>query len=1103
MKKHVLNAALAFLMVFAFSWLSAQTTNVIQGTVKDAKGEAIIGAAVTINGTTIGTVTDADGKFSLAVPAGSTTLTIKYIGFTPKEVSIADGKFDIVIEESNKELEEVVVTALGVKRDRKALGYATQQISGTDVNEAKDANLVNDLEGKIAGVQVTGNGNIGGSSRITIRGIKSLTGNNQPLFVIDGIVIDNSNFTATNLAVGDGIGIDYGNAASDINADDIESINVLKGGPAAALYGSRGANGVIVITTKRGKKHEKGKYKSPIGVTVGESFMVNQVSVMPDYQNQYGAGYGPTYNADEADPTQTRLRIQDDGSWGPAIDGRLVRQYPSYDKSDPLYGQNTPYITHPNNIKDFYQLGYISNANVSMDGANDNGSFRLSYSNLDQKGTVPNSSIKRNSVGFAGDYNFTDHLFAEITANYVQDENVGRPRVGYSSTFSNFTQWWERQLDMNDLKNYMNPDGSQRAWNLLATSQNPDGSFNYSPYFWNNPYWQVYQNYENDHRDRFFGSAAVGYKITKWLTAKFKMTTDRYNEYREERVAIGSCIAGGPGVGIPQYSVEQISVSENNYEGTLVSNNSFKHDFDLSAMIGLNRRDNNSVDNYTSTQSGLNLPDWYNLANSVGKLEVSDYISQKRVNSVFGSASLGWKHLLYLDITMRNDWSSSLATPAGTGSTYSNNVSYFYPSVSGSFVFSELIKKNKVLSFGKIRGGWAEVGNDYHPYSTSTQQQASQSFGSIPMYYVPATFNNPTLLPENIFTWEIGTDLSFFVDRIKIDAAYYNSLTKNNIFTIEQSGATGITNRLANAGELANQGVELMTTFVLVKQKGFTWSVGFNFGKNYNTVKELYKDASGVAVNSLQLGSDGFGRATIEAIPGLPYGQIVGYDFVYDSKGNKIVGPDGNYLSTAATKPLGSILPAFTGGVSTTLEYKGLSLYTLFDFQKGGNIFSETNMWGEYDGTLAITAANGVRVNGLVAPGMAELVDGSGAPILDSKGNIQSTGHANTVNISAINYYQNGSGNGFYGPTKQNVYDASFVKLREIKLMYALPSKLFANSPIRGISIGFIGRNLAILKKNVPNIDPEVANSTGNVQGIDGGVKPTERSMGFNFSVKF
>jgi hypothetical protein len=359
------------------------------------------------------------------------------------------------------------------------------------------------------------------------------------------------------------------------------------------------------------------------------------------------------------------------------------------------------------------------------------------------------------------------------------------------------------------------------------------------------------------------------------------------------------------------------------------------------------------------------------------------------------------------------------------------------------------------------------------------------------------------LKPENIYTWEVGTNLSFFIDRIVIDAAYYNSLTKNNIFAIEQSGATGINFRLANAGDLANQGVELATNFVLVKNKGVTWSIGFNFGKNYNVVKDLYKDPSGFTVNSLTLGSDGFGRATIEALPGMAYGQIVGYDYVYDSHGNKIVGPDGNYLSSSVVKPLGSILPDFTGGVSTTIEYKGLSLYTLFDFQKGGNRFSETNMWGEYDGTLAITAANGIRVNGLVVPGVQEALDGSGNPILDAKGNPTSNGKANNVNISAINYYQNGSGNGFYGPTKANVYDASFVKLREIKLMYTIPAKYLGNSPVRSIAIGFVGRNLAILKKNVPNIDPEVANSSGNVQGIDGGVKPTERSMGVNFSIKF
>ena len=1098
--KHKLLSVFTFLLA-ATMYSYGQRT--ISGTVTSSKDkQPLIGAVILVEKTAIGTSTDIDGKYSLIVPDSAKNLIFSYTGMKTRTVLITGTTMDLALDENEKVLEDVVVTALGVKRDRKALGYATQQISGSDVNQAKDANLINNLEGQIAGVQITGNGNIGGSSRIVIRGIKSLTGENQPLFVIDGVVIDNSNITSGNggaqqLEQGN-LGYDYGNAASDINSDDIESINVLKGGAASALYGSRGANGVIVITTKKGSKHEKGKYKSPIGVTVSENLMFNKVSVLPDYQNQYGAGYGANFQPDPNNPGQWQLRMQDDGSWGPAIDGRLVRQYPSYNSFDGANGNATPYLAHPNNVKDFFQTGYISNTNVALDGGNDNGAFRLSFSNMDQRGTVPNSSLKRNTLSFTGSYNFTDKLFASIGSNYVHDENVGRPAVGYNSIFSNFTQWFERQLDMNDLKNYINPDGSQRTWNLLS-----NGAGGYNPYFWNNPYWQAYQNYQNDHRDRIFGNVEVGYKVLKWLTAKFRATTDFYNEVREERVAVGGPTAGGPGVGIPAYSIDKISVNENNYEGTLLAQNTFKHDFDLTALFGINRRENNILNYFTSTQGGLNVPGWYYLANSTSpNLVEIDVISHSRNNSVFGSASLGWKHMLYLDITMRNDWSSKLYSAQYPSNSYD---SYFYPSVSGGWVFSELIKKSKVLSFGKIRASWAQIGNEpLGAYVTSTQQQASTSFGTTPMYYVPSTFNNPQLRAEQIATWEVGADLSFFNDRIKIDAAYYNSLTTNNIFAVEQSGSTGINFRYTNAGDLQNQGIELSTTFVPVKTKsGFSWSIGFNWAKNYNIVKDLYKDASGNTVNSLTLGVDGFGVMALEAIPGKAYGQIVTTDYVYDNKGNKIVDLNGNYVKTATTQPVGSILPDFVGGVSTTLAYKGLSLYVLIDYSKGGKIFSMTNMWGSYDGTLAITAANSIRVNGLVVPGVVEAVDGSGNPILDSKGNPASSGVKNTTNISAINFYQNGSGNSFGGPGVTNVYDATFVKLREIRLMYALPAKLFEKSPIRGISIGFVARNLAILKKTIPNIDPESANTAGNVQGIEGGVKPTERSMGFNFSVRF
>lgn len=1095
--KHKLLSVFVFLFVATVFSYGQRT---ISGVVTSSKDkQPLIGATVIVEKTTIGTATDIDGKYSLTVPDDAKNLLVSYTGFVTKTVVITSTTMDVALDENEKVLEDVVVTALGVKRDRKALGYATQQLGGTEVNEAKDANVINNLEGKIAGVQITGNGNIGGSSRIVIRGVKSLTGENQPLFVIDGVVIDNSNITSgtgagANLESGN-LGYDYGNAASDINSDDIETINVLKGGAASALYGSRGANGVIVITTKKGSKHDKGKYKSPIGVTVSENVMFNKVAVLPSYQNSYGAGYGPNFQPDGV-TGQQQLRMQDDGSWGPAIDGRLVRQYPSYDPYDPLYGKNSPYVAHPDNVKNFFETGYLANTNVSMDGANDNGAFRLSFSNMEQKGTVPNSMLQRNTVSFTGSYNLTSKLWASVGANYVHDENTGRPAVGYNSIFSNFTQWFERQTDISDLKNYINPDGTQRTWNL-----NPNN--NYLPYFWNNPYWQSYQNYENDHRDRVFGNMEVGYKVFKWLTAKFRATTDFYNEIREERVAVGGSTAGGPGVGIPAYSIDKISRNENNYEGTLTAQQAFKHDFDFTALIGLNRRENNGLNYYTSTQGGLNVPGWYNLANSTSpNLVEIDAISHSRNNSVFGSASVGWKHMLYVDITMRNDWSSKLYSAQFPTNSYD---SYFYPSVSGSWVFSELLKKNKVLSFGKIRASWATIGNEpTGTYVTSTQQQASTSFGNVPMYYVPGTFNNPQLRAEQIATWEVGLDLSLFSDRIKIDAAYYNSLTTNNIFPIEQSGSTGINYRYTNAGDLQNQGVELATTFVPVKTKsGFSWSIGFNFGKNYNKVKDLYKDASGTTVKSLSLATDGFGVMQLEAIPGMAYGQIVTTDFVYDSKGNKIVDLTGNYVKTAAPKAVGSILPDYTGGVSTTLAYKGLSLYVLIDYSKGGKIFSMTNMWGSYDGTLAITAANSIRVNGLVVPGVVEKVDGAGNPILDANNNPTSSGVKNTQNISAIGFYQNGSGQSFSGPGTTNIYDATFVKLREIKLMYALPAKLFEKSPIRSIAIGLVGRNLAILKKTIPNIDPESASTSGNVQGIEGGVKPTEMSIGFNVNVKF
>lgn len=1068
MKRMLLLSAFWFFAVH----ISYAQDRTIEGNVTDATDNLpLIGANVVVKDTKIGTTTDENGHFVLGLPPNATTLVISFIGKKAQEVAIpASGNITVALVDDAKVVGDVVVTALGIKREQKSLGYATQTLDGSNVSIAKEANVINSLQGKIAGVQITGSSNLGGSSRILIRGAKSIDGQNQPLFVVDGVPIDNSNFATADQARG-ALGYDYGNAAQDINSDDIETMNILRGPAATALYGNRGANGVIVITTKKGTQRKDGKGKSPIGVTVSQNVAFNQVAVLPKYQNLYGGGTIDTFRNSVVFPGSKRAQYNYDGSWGPKMEGQMVLPwYAFYEYDTANYGKSVPWSPEPNNVKSFFRTGVLSNTNVSLDGANDKGGFRLSFSNLYQSGTSPNSNINRSTVGFNGSYNFGSHVTSGINVNYVRGIGKGRPQTGYENTASNFNQWFQRQLNMDQLRNYKNPDGTQRSWNR-GSETNPN------PLYWDNLFWTAYENYQTDQRDRVYGNVFVGYKFTDWLSAKGTVMTDFYEDARQERVAVGS-------VKVSKFRENVITHTENNYELMLNAHHIFKEKFDISGFIGINRRDEKRIDNLSETQGGLNVPNFYSLENSVDKVFVDNVIRKKVVNSFFASASFGYAGMLFIDVTARNDWSSTLPL---------KNASYFYPSASASFIYTELFKSNW-FNYGKIRGGWAKVGNDTDPYRLETRATPTSSFGSDAAYVMPTTINNPNLKPESVYSWEIGTEMRLFKSRLNWDLTYYNSVTKDNIIAIAQSPTTGYDYRVANAGTIANSGVEFTSSIVPVRTKsGFEWSIGFNIAKNWNKVKELYKDEAGNEVTSFQLQNAPF-AVTLEARVGEAYGQIIGTDYERDANGNKLVDPvSGAYVPTPDVRPLGSVLADFTGGISTTLSYKGFSLFALFDFQKGGNLFSLTNTWGKYSGIFEATAADGIRETGIVNEGL----NFTG---YDDNGVATTDGTQNTTNIAAVDHFFLDGG---YVIAAADVYDASFVKFRELRIQYNFPTKWFEKCFLRGVTVGVTGRNLAILKKNVPNIDPESGLSTKNVQGLEGGQLPTERSIGFNVAFKF
>jgi TonB-linked SusC/RagA family outer membrane protein len=1090
----------------------AQAQRTISGTVTGYDdGLGIPGVTVLVKGTTIGTVTDVDGKYTLSVPKDKNVLQVSFVGMKTIEVTLGtDDVVNVVLRTEVQELEGVVVTALGVTREKKALGYSVQDIKGDALQTDGNANVINQLSGRIAGVQVTSaSGNMGGSSRVLIRGINSISGNNQPLYVIDGTIIDNSDFNTVDAARGAG-GYDYGNMAQDINPDDVASISVLKGANAAALYGSRAANGVILITTKKGEK-QKGKQ---VGIEFNTGLNFEQVAYLPEYQNKYGGGNGgldATWEvATYADPEQGYYKVQDsEGNWysfdlgmdygidesfGPAYSTTVDKYLEGYDinlanteyAGKPIYyrpwnsfdswdtenyGKSIEWKAPAHDVKDFFQTGLGWTNNIAFTGGSDAAQVRLALGTFNSSGYMPSSTLDKYTVSLNATANLTKDFKAFASINYLTLKTKGRPETGYGDVnpVERFNQWGQRQLDMEIQKNnYINPDGTQRSWNRTSMEDA-------TPAYSNNPYWDREMNYQNDKRDRYYGNVGLSYQITSWLRAQVKVNLDNYTFRTQQRVAMYSASQS--------YYQEQVRTnSEMNAEFLFLVDKTFAKDWRLNANFGGNMMDRNYKLNSASTVGGLIIPELYTVSNSLTNV-ASDYKSWKRINSLYGSASLGWRSMIYLDVTLRNDWSSAL--PAGENS-------YMYPSVSLSWLISELpgVKNAKWLTLAKVRGSWAQVGNDTDPYRTSLTYGFMLDANGYPyhfppygLYTLPTTLNNTGLKPEMTKSWEVGAELKFFSNRLGLDVTYYSKNSENQIIPVAVSGASGYSFQVLNAGLITNKGIELFLSAVPVRLKNnkFEWTITANFAKNTNEVVELYP-----GIDNLQLGTAPF-LVTVNAKVGEPYGQIMGTDFVYDAAGNKVVGTNGRYLKTAV-KSLGSVLPDWNMGIGNQFKLFGFDLSVLFDFQQGGKFFSTTYMWGTYTGILAGSAEGDMRENGVVIDAMVGSVQPDGTVVTTGK---------NTTVIDAYTW----TTDHYNGPAAQNVFDASYIKLRELTLSYTIPAKL--TGPIKNLKVGLYGRNLATFNTALKGIDPETSTSSGNVQGIEGAGLPMLRNFGFNVGFNF
>jgi TonB-linked SusC/RagA family outer membrane protein len=1063
----------------------AQQTGTVQGTVVEANTmRPLPGAQVTVQGTALGTLTDAQGRFQLVnVPAGTRTIRAQLIGHRvgSQEVLVPAGaaiQVSFTLEQTAVELEGVVVTALGIERQARAVGVAQQQISSEQITRV-EPNVVNALSGRVSGVSITNAGPQGGSSRIVIRGASSITGNNQPLFIVDGVAIDNSGPRLRGAG-----GFDFGNAVQDINPENIESISVLKGPNAAALYGSRAANGAIIITTRSGRNAVGGQ------ITASTLTTFETPLRLPRYQNVYGQGLQGRFSFFDGDGGGV-FDFYDE-SWGPPMDGRLIPQY--YSPIDPATGQRvaTPFVPNPNNIRDFFDLGVSNTTSASFAAAGDNSNVRLSLSRMGVNGIIPGHELERISAGLSAGVQVIDPLRIETSIQLVNNSGNQRPGVGYDS--SNPMQqfvWWGRQIDINDLRaRYAErrPDGDPQAGR---------------PYAWNyryfvNPFYAQFENTNTDDRNRIIGNVSATYAVNPWLNAIVRSGTDLFRDDRRFTYAPDQWGMRGVDVRLQGTTAARaigptgafgewgIHYQQTGHEFLLSANPQLDLPFSVNATVGASRRDQERRQDLLWVPS-LAVPHVYSVTNAQGTPDNFTEIERRRQNSLLGTAEFGYNNLFFLTFTGRNDWSSTLPE---------ENRSYFYPSVSGSLIFSDLIPnvQDTPLDYGKLRASWTRVGADTDPYRLRTTFVARNPFDGLPTFSVPNQLNNPNLRPEETTGWEFGTELGFLNGRLGLDLTYYNAITRDQIFPITVSRATGYTGLFVNAGSVRNSGIETLVSVVPVQTRDLRWESSFNWTRNTNMVEELMPGVDGVRIGADPWGVEVFARV------GEPYGQLMGRTVLRNREGQVVV----NSVGVPALGPIdviGNYSPDWNGGWLNNLSFRNFNLSVLVDRQQGGNLFSVSQMFGQYAGVLEETipgrctrptwpAVQGMPVcnaeTGVVVPGV-KIVSVTGTDTVFAPNDIWTT---------AQEYHR-----GIYGRHEMFILDATYTKLREMTLGYRVPADVARRLRMSGLDVSLVGRNLYLWAKN-PHLDPETAFDASNAQGLEFGQLPTPRSVGFNITFR-
>jgi len=1051
-----------FLLLLCTSALMAQQRTVT-GTVRDTDGAALSGVTVLVKNSTTGTITDAQGKYTIqAGPAN--VLVFSFIGYASQEITVgSQSTVNVTLALETEQLGEVVVTALGVSRSTKALQSTVAKVGGENLTQAREINLGSSIQGRVAGVNVSNAGTgPAGSSRVIIRGNKSIGGANQPLYVVDGIPMDNSQFGRAGVWGG----VDQGDGMSSINPDDIESITVLKGAAAAALYGSRGGYGVINIVTKRGQA------RKGIGIEFNSNYVFEKVNNFSDLQTVYGPG---GLADDPANPgTQIYSKAVDrrqaygwgaQSMWGPKFDGSSVVQFDNVKR---------PY-SYVGNSWDFYKTGGSWTNSIALSGGSDKQTFRFSFSDLDNKAVVPNETFKRRNLSLATNGKYGEKLTFNAKVLYSNEKVNNRQYVADSPANIPQAIWGlATSVDIETLKGDPNKLGAVAAGVTTHDLKSTGEEFQQADNNWlQNPYWVAYQFKNENVRDRFITSGTLRYDIFKWLYIQGQIGMDWYTRNNNLLVPQGTGYLRGGSKNETSNFIREI-----NQEWMLGGNKQFGK-FGVNAFVGGNKmvRESESIN---ANGNGFNVPFFTSVNNAKDKTIGYGY-SKSGINSLFGSAELSYGNYLFITATARNDWFSVL-NPA--------NNSKLYPSLGGSFVFSDAFPNlPEWLTYGKLRAAWGQVATaNVGAYSSRVTYGLS---GVSHLTLAMANFSggdnipNPNLSPALSTELEFGTDLRFFKGRVGLEFTYYDQKTTDDILSATISRASGFLSTSVNIGELSNKGIEFLITATPV-QGDFTWDISLNLAKNKNKVLALSEN-----VTELNVEEPRTRTVMIKHIVGQPFGMITGYKQKTDPQGNLVFEETGSPARSDVYEILGNGVADLTGGLNNSFSWKRIRLDALLDFKFGGDIYSGTNVrltqWGLHKQTL-VNREGGMVVKGVIKTGE----DTNGKPIYEP--------FTKTLNQRETADYWGNLGE----RCQENfIYDASFIKLRQISLEYSIPPAWLSKLPFTNLAVSFVGRNLAILYKNIDNVDPESNYTDSNAQGLDYFGMPTTRTYGFNLRVTF